>query len=265
MGVEMKTRRNGLKFASRSFLILIAVTALFFSTQSLVAQEAALQQQGESGLSKHPWQYGVFVQGGFPPDYWISTYTDPNLYLNAKLQLFSAGFEAGKQTRRFEGPMPLRGRGEAMLEATPFWLARYPPQSIAQFEANEEPTPVTVPYQWNGDNFHGASVTPFLLRWNFSQRDSSRVVPWAQFGGGLVWTDHKFPLYFNQAKDQFENSTSVINFTPQVGAGVNIFNRPRHSANIAMKVIHISNASLGDHNPGLNFTFQFSAGYSWWK
>jgi hypothetical protein len=32
-----------------------------------------------------------------------------------------------------------------------------------------------------------------------------------------------------------------------------------------MKVIHISNASLGDHNPGLNFTFQFSAGYSWWK
>ena len=60
-------------------------------------------------------------------------------------------------------------------------------------------------------------------------------------------------------------STSVINFTPQVGAGVNIFNRPKHSIELGVKAIHISNASLGDHNPGLNQTLQFSAGYSWWK
>jgi hypothetical protein len=57
----------------------------------------------------------------------------------------------------------------------------------------------------------------------------------------------------------------VINFTPQVGVGVNIFNRPKHSVNFAIKAIHISNASLGDHNPGLNQTIQFSAGYSWWR
>jgi len=57
----------------------------------------------------------------------------------------------------------------------------------------------------------------------------------------------------------------VINFTPQVGAGVNIFNKPRHSVNFAMKMIHISNASLGDHNPALHVTLQFSAGYSWWR
>lgn len=205
------------------------------------------------------------MQGGFPPDYRINTYRQPDLYLNAKLQFFSAGFEVGKQTRRFEGPMPLRGRGEALLEVMPFWLARYPSQSIAQFEANGGPGPITVPYRWNGDNFHGASITPFLLRWNFSQRDSSRVVPWIQLGGGLLWTNHKFPLYFNQQEDQFENRTSVINFTPQVGAGVNIFNRPRHSINLAMKDIHYSNAGLGDHNPGVKLTFQFSAGYSWWR
>jgi len=98
------------------------------------------------------------------------------------------------------------------------------------------------------------SITPFLLRWNFSQRDSARVVPWAQLGGGLLWTNHKFPV-----------STSVINFTPQVGVGVNIFNRPKHSVNFAMKVIHISDAGLSDYNPGLNQTLQFSAGYSWWR
>jgi hypothetical protein len=230
------------------------------------AQETAVSKQGESGLSAHPWQIGGFVQGGFPPDYRIITVQQSNfeVYVNAELQLFSAGFEAGIQTRRFEGPRPLRGRGEAMLEVMPFWLARYPSQTIAQLVVNEKGS-VTAPYQWNGDNVHGASITPFLLRWNFSQRDSARIVPWVQLGGGLLWTNHKFPLYFHQQTDQFESSTSVINFTPQVGAGINVFNRPKHSVNFAMKAIHISNASLGDHNPGLNQTLQFSAGYSWWK
>ena len=264
----MRTEKKSLNCALRSVVIYLAIISSFsFSVKSIAAEKETASTQGESGLSKHPWQYGVFVQGGFPPDYRIITVQQPNfkVYLNAELQLYSAGFEAGKQTRRFEGPMPLRGRGEAMLEVMPFWLARYPSQSIAQFVANEGPTPVTVPYQWNGDDVHGASITPFLLRWNFSPRDSARVVPWVQLGGGLLWTNHKFPLYFHQQTDQFESSTSVINFTPQVGVGVNIFNKPKHSVNFAMKVIHYSNASLGDHNPGVKFTLQFAAGYSWWR
>lgn len=142
-----------------------------------------------------------------------------------------------------------------MLEIIPFWLARYPPQTqVLHFRGSNQ----TESSHWNGEDFHGASVTPFLLRWNFSQRDSARVVPWAQLGGGLLWTNHKFPY-------SYLGGTSVINFTPQVGAGVNFFNRPKHSINLAMKAIHISNASLGDHNPGLNQTLQFSLGYSWWR
>jgi hypothetical protein len=210
-----------------------------------------------SGVSSRPWQWGVFVQGGFPPAYKITTYEYANyrVYFDLKLQLFSAGLEAGKQTRRFEGPRPLRGRGEAMLEIVPFWMARYPSQTITLLGTAGTIAPTQ---HFDGESFHGASVTPFLLRWNFSQRDSARVVPWAQLGGGLLWTNHKFPY-------SYYGSTSVINFTPQVGAGVNIFNRPKHSVNFAVKAIHISNASLGDHNPGLNQTLQFSAGYSWWK
>jgi len=252
----MKTRRNGLKFASRSFLILIAVTALFFSTQSLVAQEAALQQQGESGLSRHPWQIGGYVQGGFPPEYkapFSSTQT-----LNMQLDFFSAGIEVGKQTRRIEGAKLLSGRGEMMLEVIPLWLARYPAQTVTV-----NPAHTVIPFQMAAESYHGASITPFLLRWNFNQRDSVRVVPWAQLGCGLLWTNHKFPIVIVPTDPHA--GTSVINFTPQAGAGVNVFNRPNHSVNFAMKVIHISNATLGDHNPGLNQTLQFSAGYSWWK
>jgi hypothetical protein len=136
----------------------------------------------------------------------------------------------------------------------PFWLAKYPPQTQTEYFGT---MPIMTSH-WTGQDFHGASVTPFLLRWNFSQRDSARFVPWVQFGGGLLWTNHKFPY-------SPSGGTSVINFTPQVGVGVNIFNRPKRSVNLAVKAIHISNASLGDHNPGLNQTLQFSAGYSWWK
>jgi lipid A 3-O-deacylase len=264
--IEKKTRRTGLKFASRSFLILlVAAATLHFSTKSMVAEEAIQPQQGESGLSKHPWQIGLFVQGGFPPSSRINTQIDPYHadYMDIKLQLFSAGFEAGKQTRRFEGPMPLRGRGEAMLEVMPFWLARYPSQTIAIY--NNSGQLLTAPFPWNGHDIHGASITPFLLRWNFSQRDSARIVPWAQFGGGLLWTNHQFPLHFYPSTIIFDGNTSVINFTPQMGAGVNIFNRPRNSINLAMKAIHYSNAGLGDYNPGVKLTFQFSAGYSWWR
>ena len=243
-------------FVQRRLFFLLTMM-LFFAIKPAMAEAVAIPQQGESGLSSRPWQLGAFVQGGFPPEYRITTSESGGhgVYFDLELQLFSAGFEAGKQTRRFEGPRPLRGRGETMLEIMPFWLARYPAQTVT-FQGTADTVAPTG--YISGEGFHGASVTPFLLRWNFSQRDSARVVPWAQLGGGLLWTNHKFPYsYFG--------STSVINFTPQVGAGINIFNRPKHSINLAMKAIHISNASLGDHNPGLNQTLQFSLGYSWWR
>jgi hypothetical protein len=136
-------------------------------------------------------------------------------------------------------------------------------QSVLQVALYYHNYPVINGGLWSGQNIHGASVTPFLLRWNFSQRDSAKFVPWAQLGGGLLWTDHKFP----EIPIAFGPSirTSIVNFTPQAGVGVNIFNHPRHSVNFAMKAIHISNAGLGDNNPRLNVTLQFSAGYSWWK
>ena len=244
-------------FVSRCFISFLTILSMSFFSVNTLAEESTAPQQGESGLLARPWQYGVFVQGGLPPEYHITTYAYSNdrVYFDLKLQLFSAGLEAGKQTRRFEGPRPLRGRGEAMLEVMPFWLGRYPSQAVTINGTADKVAPLL---HFNGEDFHGASITPFLLRWNFSQRDSARVVPWTQLGGGLLWTNHKFPY-------SYYGGTSVINFTPQVGAGVNIFNRPKHSVYLAMKAIHISNASLGDHNPGLNQTLQFSAGYSWWK
>jgi lipid A 3-O-deacylase len=251
----MKTERERLYFSLRFFLLMI-ITILFFSVKSPAGEATTQPSQGKSGLSKHPWQVGVFMQGGFPRTYEVPFSSSQTM--NVQLGLISAGIEAGKQTRRLDGPKPLRGRGEAMLEIMPFWMAHYPNQTITITPANQ-----VIPFSMASSSFHGASVTPFLLRWNFSQRDSARIVPWAQLGCGLLWTNHKFPIVIVPTDPHA--GTSVINFTPQIGAGVNIFNKPKHSVNLAMKMIHISNAGLGDHNPGLHDTLQFSAGYSWWR
>lgn len=141
-----------------------------------------------------------------------------------------------------------------MLELMPYWLAHYPAQSGYYVQPGY---PINPNNKWSASarSYHGASVTPFLLRWNFTGEHSRRLIPWMQLGGGLLWTNHKFPT----------EESSVINFTPQLGAGINIFSRNDRSFELGVKAIHISNASLGDHNPGFNQTLQFSAGYSWWK
>lgn len=142
-------------------------------------------------------------------------------------------------------------------ELTPLWFANYPPQKLVYSVTGGE-----IGTQSTGtlkaETRYGMSLTPLLMRWDFST--SRRFVPWAQLGGGLLWTNHKFPQFPVRTAD-----TSVINFTPQFGVGTNFFVCPRQSLFFAVNAVHISNASLGDMNPGVNVSTQFSIGFSWWK
>jgi hypothetical protein len=198
------------------------------------------------------WQLGGFVAGGFPPAYKID---DPSGHFALQVGLASAGIEAGRMLTAPHGPTLLRGRGEAMAEVIPFWLAYYPRQTQTIYFAGNLMPPTSV--QLATYSSHGASLTPLIFRWNLARHGNSRIVPWAQLGAGVLLTNHKFPI--------LEGSTCVFNFTPQYGAGVNLFDHSRHSINLAVKMVHISNARLGDYNPGMNKTVQFSIGYSWWK
>jgi len=90
---------------------------------------------------------------------------------------------------------------------------------------------------------------------------SMRVIPLlALCALSLPIHAHDFPSSSVTTMD-----TSVINFTPQFGIGANLFIRPHQSLFFAVNAIHISNASLGDMNPGVNISTQFRVGYSWWK
>jgi hypothetical protein len=137
----------------------------------------------------------------------------------------------------------------------------------------------SVPYSVGG-TFTGVSVTPDILRWNFA--GTRRLAPWVQGAGGLLWTNHKYPAFggptvctpgpcfiINPGNSLVNNipsaDTSVWNFTPQFGVGAHYFLNAKRSIDFGANAIHISSASLGDKNPGVNASVQFTVGYSWWK
>ncbi len=96
-------------------------------------------------------------------------------------------------------------------------------------------------------------------------------MPWAQGAGGVLWTNHKYPAFpgpgtaVNLNNNGPNADASVWNFTPQFGLGTHYFVKPRRSIDFSANAVHISSASLGDKNPGVNASVQFTLGYTWWK
>jgi hypothetical protein len=192
---------------------------------------AAMQQQ--------PWEKGVFFQGGLGTDGESSDH------------FLSAGVRLGKVLTDPTGPGLLRGQFEYAMELMPYWQAFTPKHSYEEFVENSP----SLQNEEIGGTYTGLSITPIILRWDLIYW--KRWMPWMQGAGGLVWTNHKFP-------PNGLNRTSVWNFTPQFGVGVHYFLKPGQSLTLAANAIHISNASLGDSNPGVNATVQFQIGYTWW-
>jgi opacity protein-like surface antigen len=69
---------------------------------------------------------------------------------------------------------------------------------------------------------------------------SHRIQPFLTSGGGF--------LYFN--RQMF--GAIQFNFTAQLGAGVQVFTSRHHSIDFGYKYHHISNANLGNINPGMD-------------
>jgi hypothetical protein len=54
-----------------------------------------------------------------------------------------------------------------------------------------------------------------------------------------------------------------VNFTSGAELGAQWFHRPNQSWDFAVKIYHLSNASIGNKNPGINGAVQFMVGYTW--
>lgn len=174
-------------------------------------------------------------------------------------RFFSAGFQIGKPLTPVLHLGKLSGQFELGGNIQPIWQAYTPAPHLQPVEF--EGQTYMVPY--GGGTFTGFSLTPVILRWNFLTK-SERIQPWFQGAGALIYTTHKFPPDA-LIPHGLAGGTSVWNFSPQGGFGIHWFTRPKRSIDLAINGVHISSASLGDRNPGVNALVQIQAGYTWWK
>lgn len=227
------------------------------------AQAAATVTPVGEQANRNPWVVGALFQGG------VGLTEDRNSF-----QFYLAGAHLGKVLTPELGTGRFKGNFEYGVELFPYWQSNTPKFQRAQCYANAAPGYTQVspgvycsPLYTVGGTYHGASITPIILRWNFTH--GQRFMPWVQGAGGLLWTNHKYPAFgssvLNLNNDGPNTDTSVFNFTPQFGVGAHYFLKPRRSLDFSANAVHISSASLGDKNPGVNASVQFSVGYSWWK
>ncbi len=121
------------------------------------------------------------------------------------------------------------------------------------FELDAEIMPVDY-VLWNGyRNVYGIGINPVVMKWNFTR--GKKLIPYFLAQGGTLWSAHNVP----------PGDTSRFNFISGPGVGFNYFLKPGRSVNLDLRATHLSNASLGDHNPGVNSSLQVSIGYNWWK
>jgi lipid A 3-O-deacylase len=229
---------------------IIAGIALFFAAAFFTAPSRAQTVVPSADLATgKPWEYGAFFNGGFGTGN------------RADYKFFWGGLHAGKVLTRPMGKGLLNGQFEVAAELIPYWQAYTPKYLRANcYVVGDELTCSNLfP---TGGTYTGVSVTPLILRWNLAPHGHFR--PWIQGAGGLIWTNHKFPPV-GPYPIPGHLGTSVFNYTPQFGLGVHYFVKPKQSISISANAVHISNASMGDSNPGVNASVQLSIGYTWWK
>jgi len=198
------------------------------------------------------WEFGPFVNGGI------------GLGNRDNYGFFSVGFQGGKVLTPVIQAGIFSGQFELGANIMPLWQAYTPaPNPNATFIF---PCPTGTCYfvgPEGGGTFTGASITPVILRWNFLTR-SRRFQPWFQGAGGLIYTTHKFPPDL-LVPHGTAGGTSVFNFSPQGGGGFHLFCSDKRSIDVGVNAVHISSASLGDRNPGVNASIQVQVGYTFWK
>jgi hypothetical protein len=94
--------------------------------------------------------------------------------------------------------------------------------------------------------------SPLQLRYNFFSK-KNKVVPYLEIGAGMLGSSAQLP-----------ETTYRFNFIDQGSLGVQWLRKGKASFQTGVRYQHISNAGLGQHNPGINSMFLFG-GLSWWK
>jgi hypothetical protein len=202
------------------------------------------------------WEYGPFISYG------NGVGSDER----SQYRFLSAGFQMAKPLTPVLHAGILTGQFEFGGNIMPLWQVYTPAPHTATYLCVEPGgSKVSCVLSVGGGTYRGVSLTPVIFRWNFLTQ-SRRVQPWFQGAGGLIYTTRQFPPSYSSAPGfPVDGSTSVWNFAPQGGVGIHYFTREKRSIDLAVNAVHISSASLGDRNPGVNASLQVQVGYTFWK
>jgi lipid A 3-O-deacylase len=118
------------------------------------------------------------------------------------------------------------------------------------FEMDLDVIPINE-FWYDGNAQYAAAINPFIAKWNFTS--GCKVAPYIAAVGGIVFSTQNLP----------PGDTSVVNFTSGAEFGAQLFRPERRSVDLAVKIYHLSNASIGNKNPGINGAVQFTIGYTW--
>lgn len=184
-------------------------------------------------LHKGATEIGVFASGG------------SGVGKADSIQMINSGVRFGRVLTGERGSGWKRGNFEYAFDLLPFYYF----MQDQYFCSNVACSAILIKRQ----NVYGASMTPIILKWNFTS--SKRVVPFAAAEGGVIFATRNVPA----------GDTSTVNFTPGGAFGIQWL-RANHTAfSVSGHATHISNASLGNKNPGMNATIWLRLGYQWWR
>ncbi|MGD0681829.1 MAG: acyloxyacyl hydrolase [Terracidiphilus sp.] len=200
------------------------------------------------------WAFGHFVNGG-------TGVGDRSDY-----KFLSAGFQLTKPVTPVLHAGIFSGQFVYGGNIMPLWQAYTPAPHTATYTCVEPGGgSVSCVLPVGGGTYRGVSLTPVIFRWNFLTQ-SRRIQTWFQGAGGLIYTTRQFPPSYSSTPNfPVDGSTSVWNFAPQGGVGFHCFIRPKRSIDVGVNAVHISSASLGDRNPGVNASIQVQVGFTRWR
>jgi hypothetical protein len=236
------------------FFLVLAVGNQMVGTLPAAAQTPpAVDNPVAQVRDARSWEYGPFVNGG------------TGVGDRSDFKFFWAGFQLAKPLSPVVRAGIFSGQFEYGGNIMPLWQAYTPAPHVQTFvyPGNCPGGECSFSGPEGGGTYRGVSLTPVIFRWNFLTR-SKHFQPWFQGAGGLIYTTHKFPPDVLVVHGN-PGGTSVWNFSPQGGIGAHWFTSPKRSIDVGVNAVHISSASLGDDNPGVNASIQIQVGYTFWK
>jgi hypothetical protein len=191
----------------------------------LLVSVAALAQSEGNALRKPVWEFGPWVGGG------------TGLGKASQFKFVNAGVRIGRVLTHEIGDGNFRGTFEWAGDLMPLYMVR---QSLFYDSG---------PQEW----IYGGGFNGVVLKWNWTA--NKKIVPYFAAEGGMLFTTKDVPTV----------DSSSVNFLPGGAFGIYVFNKPNRALDLSLHITHISNASIANHNPGINTSMQFRVGYTWFK